>query len=126
MNNAETVFYLSEIYKYELYKILLLTGGAGFLGGVLDNAVQKYFAHNLNDPNRSSSRIALQYIANGLFYSLVTVVLVYIFFNSSIQSMRTIKTIYLVSIPLAIIGPPLFTITLDFFSNSIYPQDKKD
>jgi H+/Cl- antiporter ClcA len=124
MNNEETFFYLSTTYKSELYKILMFTGIAGFIGGLLDNSLQKHFANNIIDSERSLSIILLQYIGNGLFCSLATIVLVYTFFDSSIQSMKTIRTIYLYSIPMAIICPSLFTITLRFFSNSIYPQDK--
>jgi uncharacterized membrane protein YoaK (UPF0700 family) len=124
MNNEETIFYLSTTYKSELYKLLMFTGIAGFIGGFTDNALQKYFASDPSGSERSLARILLQYIGNGLFCSLATVVLVYIFFDSSIQSMKTIRTIYLYSIPLAIICPSLFTITLKFFSNSIYPRIK--
>ena len=123
-NKQEAIFYLSQMYKLEMYKILALTGSAGFLGGILDNAVQKYFAHNTNDQEHGFVKIALPCVANGLLFSLATVFLVYTFFNSSIQSMETIRIIYLFSTPLAIIWPPLFTIILKFFSGSIYPQDK--
>lgn len=124
MNNEENFFYLSTTYKSELYKILIFTGIAGFIGGLLDSILQKYFVNNTNGSDRSLARILLQYIGNSLFYGLATVVLVYTFFDSSIQSMKTIRTIYLYSIPLAIICPSLFTITLKFFTNSIYPQNK--
>jgi uncharacterized membrane protein YoaK (UPF0700 family) len=82
--NEEVIFYLSETYKVELYKSLMLAGCAGFLGGILNCSVQKYFTQTVGDQTTNLKKLAIQYIANGVFYSLGAVIFVYSLFRSDL------------------------------------------
>ena len=126
INNQEAIVYLSDTYKVELYKTLILTGTAGFIGGLLNCKVQKYFNNILNNQGSSFLKILIQYLANGFFFSLGTVILVYSFFVSDpIKSMRMVETINKFSIPLAILFPPMFTTITQIINKTIFRQNEK-
>lgn len=126
INNQEAIVYLSDTYKVELYKTLIFTGTAGFIGGLLNCKVQKYLNNILNNQGSSFLKILIQYLANGFFFSLGTVILVYSFFVSDpIKSMRMVETINKFSIPLAIIFPPMFTTITQIINKTIFRQNEK-
>jgi hypothetical protein len=125
MMNEEVIVYLSETYELEMYKTLIFAGSAGFLGGVLNCTVQRYFARITNNQATSFTKLAIQYIANGLLFGLGTVVLVYSFFTSySIESIKMIKTINQFSIPLGILFPPMLTIITEVINKNIFRRNE--
>ncbi len=125
MMNKEVIVYLSETYKLEMHKTLIFAGSAGFLGGVLNCIVQRYFARITNNQATSFRKLVIQYIANGLLFGFGTIVLVYSFFISySIESIKIIKKINQFSILLGIFFPPMLTIITEVLNKNIFRRNE--
>lgn len=125
INNEEVIFYLSEAYKAELYKSLMLAGLAGFLGGILSCSVQRYFTQTVSNQATSFKKLVVQYIANGVFYSFSAVIFVYSFFRSdAIETIETIKTINQLSVPIAILYPPTLIAINEIINKTFFQRNK--
>lgn len=126
VNNEKAIEYLSNAYYAELHKILILVGSAGFLGGVLNCTVHKYFTRTANKQATNFVKLIIQYIVNGLLFGLGAVTIVYSFFISNpIESIKMVKTINQFSIPVAILFPPMLTAINETINSTIFQKNKK-
>ena len=124
MSKEEVIIYLSETYKSELYRSLLLSSSAGFLGGIINCAVQRKFAENADNFATNYVRILTDYIFNGLLFGLGSGILTYFSFMSYTNwSFEEIEAINKISITLAILYPVMSTAILNFINKNIFHQD---
>jgi fructose-specific phosphotransferase system IIC component len=122
MNNEEMAFYLSEAYKIGLYKTLLATGSAGFLGGVINGAVSNYLSRMKNSQTADFKSSLKECFLYGLLFSLIANAIVYSFFiSNTVESMETIKTINQFSVPIAVLYPSIQT-TISEIINKVLLQ----
>jgi hypothetical protein len=125
MSKEAVIIYLSDTYKSELYRTLFISSSAGFLGGIINCAVQRKFAENVNNLSIKYGGLLIDYISSGLLFGLGSGVLTYLFFISyTTWSFEKIEAIVKISISLAIISPVLLTVVLNFINKNIFRQDE--
>jgi hypothetical protein len=125
MSKEAVIIYLSDTYKSEFYRTLLLSSSAGFLGGIINCAVQRKFAENTTILATNYVRLLIDYVSNGLLFGLGSGVLTYLLFMSyTTLSFKNIEAIIKISITFAILSPVLITIFLNLINKNIF-QDRE-